>query len=202
MIDNALNFIREVAEGYASKLLPDASGEKKVVLTAFADDSGKTKIPAEAVGLSLLNIEQERTFIARGMGQIEPQTTSTPGQISFVHRPVDLNLQLMFTANFSNYQESLKHIACIVQCFQSNPQLLLPCAQPGLPEMQLVMELNTLPLEQQHYIWSMIGLRYLPSVVYRMRMLRIQDSNKQIVEPAVQRFSVQNNGQNRAGGVS
>ncbi|HEX3048395.1 MAG TPA: Pvc16 family protein, partial [Bacillota bacterium] len=38
---------------------------------------------------------------------------------------------------------------------------------------RLVFELNTLPLEQQHYIWAMIGLRYLPSVVYRVRMLMI-----------------------------
>ena len=28
-------------------------------------------------------------------------------------------------------------------------------------------------LEQQHYIWSMIGLRYLPSVIYKVRMLTV-----------------------------
>ncbi|NQZ09026.1 MAG: DUF4255 domain-containing protein [Algicola sp.] len=191
MIDKALKTIAQVAEDYISQLLPNSLGEKKVVLTTFVDDAGNTQIPMESVGLSLLNIEQERTFSARAMPQLEPVGCAAPDQISFVHRPVDLNLLLMLTAHFSNYEESLRHISYIIQCFQANPQQVLQ-GENEQTNMQLVMELNTLPLEQQNNIWGMVGLRYLPSVVYRLRMLRIQDTDKRIVKSTVKTLSVQN----------
>ncbi|MCJ8270421.1 MAG: DUF4255 domain-containing protein, partial [Psychrosphaera sp.] len=121
MIDNAISFIADQTEQYIGQILPNAFSEKKVVLTTFVNDAGQTQIPSETVGVSLLNIEQERTFRARPMGQLETGSSATPTEIAFVHRPIDLNLQLMFTANFSNYKESLKHIGYVIQCFQANP---------------------------------------------------------------------------------
>ena len=81
----------------------------------------------------------------------------------------------MFTAYFKNYAESLKQLSFILGCLQTKPVFdrnNTP-ALVGLDTAKLIFELNTLPLEQQHYIWSMIGLRYLPSVIYRVRMLTI-----------------------------
>lgn len=190
MIDKVLDFLQQTAQSYIAGQLPGPFAEQKVVLTNFVDDAGKTQIPLETVGLSLLNIEQERTFRARPMGQLESQSKNTPKVVDFVHRPVDLNLQLMFTANFSNYSESLKHIGFIIQCFQVQPRLLLSAEDPEQDKLQLLMEINTLPLEQQHYIWSMVGLRYLPSVVYRLRMIRIQDTQIRIRKQTAQGLEI------------
>lgn len=187
MIANVLNFIKTITEDYLVDQLGNALGNEKIVLTTFVNDAGVTQIPVERMGLSLLNIEQERTFRAGPMPQIKQATTGTPDQAAFLKKPIDVNLQLIFTANFSNYEESLKHISMVIQCFQSQTDLAF---QPtnlgeGQDPIPLQMEINTLPLEQQHYIWSMIGLRYLPSVVYRLRMLRIQESNSTIIKPVI-----------------
>jgi hypothetical protein len=185
MIENVLNFIKETAERYITEQLGNTLGDEKVVLTTFVDDAGKTQIPNERLGLSLLNIEHERTFRAGPNVPIKQSNAGIPEQAVFLHKPVDVNLQLIFTANFSNYQESLKHISYVIQCFQSQTNLVFEPQNAELDPMPLHMEINTLPLEQQHYIWSMIGLRYLPSVVYRLRMVRIQDINDKRVKPVM-----------------
>lgn len=185
MIENVLNYIKETAEHYITEQLGNGFGDEKVVLTTFVDDAGKTQIPIERLGLSLLNIEHERTFRAGPNVAIKQNNSGAPEEAVFLNKPVDVNLQLIFTANFSNYQESLKHISSVIQCFQSQTNLVFEPQNVELEPMPLYMEINTLPLEQQHYIWSMIGLRYLPSVVYRLRMVRIQDINDKTVKPVM-----------------
>lgn len=171
MIDKVMDTIRKEVNSYIIRKLNDTTITNRVILTSFVDESGRITIPADSVGLSLLNIEEERTLKSAGL----VPTNKAEAVSSFVCPPISLNLQIMFTAYFSNYTESLKHISYIIACMQTKP-VFDPDNTPdmvGLNMDKLVFELNTLPLEQQHYIWAMIGLRYLPSVVYRVRMLMV-----------------------------
>jgi hypothetical protein len=171
MIDKVLEVIRKEVNDYIGRKLNDTTRNNRVMLTSFVDDAGRVAIPSDTVGLSLLNIEEEKTLNAAGLVPTSKAEISS----SFVSPPIILNLQIMFTAYFNNYTESLKHISYIISCLQTKPVF----DTENTPEMggleldKLVFELNTLPLEQQHYIWAMIGLRYLPSVVYQVRMLMI-----------------------------
>ena len=106
MIENIMNFIKEIAEDYIIEQLGNELGDEKVVLSTFVNDAGKTQIPLERLGLSLLNIEQERTFRAGPMLPMKQATTGTPEQAVFLNKPIDVNLQLIFTANFSSYEEN------------------------------------------------------------------------------------------------
>ena len=171
MIEKILEIIRTEINGYIGRKLGDTSVPNRVVLTSFVDDNGRVAIPADTIGLSLLNIEEEKTFKEAAM----IRTSKAESSSSFVNPPVSLNLQIMFTAYFNNYAESLKQLSLILACLQTKPvfERNNTPALVGLDTPRLIFELNTLPLEQQHYIWSMIGLRYLPSVVYRVRMLTI-----------------------------
>jgi len=171
MIDRVLEVIRTEVNDYIGRKLGDTTGQNRVALTSFVDDNGRVAIPTDSVGLSLLNIEEERTFKEAAMVRTAKAEVSSV----FVSPPVSLNLQIMFTAYFNNYTESLKQISFILACFQTKPvfDLSNTPALSGLGVTRLIFELNTLPLEQQHYIWSMIGLRYLPSVIYKVRMLTI-----------------------------
>src|SRR5690554_3679977 len=171
MIDRVLEVIRTEVNDYIGRKLGDTTGQNRVALTSFVDDNGRVAIPTDSVGLSLLNIEEERTFKEAAMVRTAKAEVSSV----FVSPPVSLNLQIMFTAYFNNYTESLKQISFILACFQTKPvfDLSNTPALSGLGVTRLIFELNTLPLEQQHYIWSMIGLRYLPSVIYKVKMLTI-----------------------------
>lgn len=171
MIDKVLEVVRKEVNDYIGRKLNDTTRNNRVMLTSFVDDTGRVAIPSDSVGLSLLNIEEDKTLNAAGLIPTSKAETSS----SFVSPPIILNLQIMFTAYFNNYTESLKHISYIIACLQTKP-VFDPENTPDLGALELdrlVFELNTLPLEQQHYIWAMIGLRYLPSVVYRVRMLMI-----------------------------
>lgn len=183
MIDKAMEKIKDLSVEFIKQHSAVEPIEDVVVLTSFVDDGAQTRIPAETVGLSLLNIEQERTFRARGPRRLADTGLKTPESTSFWSKPLDLNLQIIFTANFSSYEESLKYISLVLQCFQRHLTYELPPSDPEGEAIQLVMELNTLPIEQQHYIWSMIGLHYLPSVIYQVRMLRIQDKTVIVEKP-------------------
>lgn len=171
MIDQTLEVIRKEVNDFIAQKLDDLTLTNKVVLTSFVDDTGKVAIPIDSVGLSLLNIEEEKTLNHAGLIPVAKAENTT----EFVNPPIALNLQLMFTAYFNNYQESLKHISYILACLQTKPVF----DRENTPAVgtlnmgKLVFKLNTLPLEQQHYIWSMIGLRYLPSVIYQVRMLTV-----------------------------
>lgn len=90
--------------------------------------------------------------------------------------PVHLNLMLMAAANFggSNYAESLKLIAHTVAFFQSRPVF----DQQNSPELdrrieRLVVELEDLPTTDLSNLWGILGGHYLPSVLYRVRLLSI-----------------------------
>lgn len=171
MIDKVMEVIRAEVNDFIGRKLEDTTIPDRVVLTSFVDDNGRVAIPTDAIGLSLLNIEEERTFKEAAM----IRTAKAESSSSFVNPPISLNLQIMFTAYFKNYVESLKQLSFILGCLQTKPVFdrnNTP-ALVGLDTAKLIFELNTLPLEQQHYIWSMIGLRYLPSVIYRVRMLTI-----------------------------
>lgn len=171
MIDKVMEVIRAEVNDFIGRKLEDTTIPDRVVLTSFVDDNGRVAIPTDAIGLSLLNIEEERTFKEAAM----IRTAKAESSSSFVTPPISLNLQIMFTAYFKNYVESLKQLSFILGCLQTKPVFdrnNTP-ALVGLDTAKLIFELNILPLEQQHYIWSMIGLRYLPSVIYRVRMLTI-----------------------------
>jgi Pvc16 N-terminal domain len=98
-------------------------------------------------------------------------TRMTQGQPS-----VNLNLLVMFAANFSgaNYGESLKLVAHTVSFFQARPVF----DAQNSPELdrsidRLVIELEDVSTTDLTNLWGMLGGNYLPSVLYRVRLLRI-----------------------------
>ncbi|HBF36146.1 MAG TPA: hypothetical protein DDW50_02370, partial [Firmicutes bacterium] len=74
---------------------------------------------------------------------------------------------------------SLNHLSYILSCLQTKPVFDAgnTPAMADIDTPKLVFELNTLGLELQHYIWAMIGLRYIPSVIYRVRMMTVFEAD-------------------------
>ncbi len=175
MIGQTLELIRKEVNDYIDTKLGGTAAENRVVLTSFVDETGNIAIPSDTVGLSLLNIEEEKILKTARLTPLQYSEQNT----QLANPPINLNLQLMFATNFTNYEESLKHISFIISCFQTRPVFDVdntPSIQ-FLETKKLVFELNTLGLEQQHYIWSMIGLRYMPSIIFKVKMLSIDEQD-------------------------
>jgi hypothetical protein len=90
--------------------------------------------------------------------------------------PVYLNLLVMCAANFSggNYPEALKFLSSAIAFFQSH-QVLDQHNAPGLDARleRLVLSIENLSSSEMHSLWGIHSGRYLPSVLYRVRMISL-----------------------------
>lgn len=88
--------------------------------------------------------------------------------------PVYLNLYLMFVANFSgnNYSEALKFISKTIGYFQRQPvfdQNSTPDLDPRIEK--LILDIENLSIQDLSNLWGLLSGKYLPSILYKVRMV-------------------------------
>src|SRR5215212_597750 len=143
MLHSALNFLTQETNSYlrVKTGLPTAD---LVVLTSVANSNG-VLIPNKTIGVSLINIEEERV-----MKDQKVTVRNTAGDYEARNPDICLNLYVLFTANFDNsngtdpsddYIEGLKQLGYIISFFQgknvftpaSSPSMLT--VAPGIPKL-------------------------------------------------------------------
>lgn len=91
-------------------------------------------------------------------------------------KPIFLNLYLMVVANFtdSNYNESLKFMSSVISYFQLQP-VFNHQNSPDLDESieKIILDIENVKSHDQSNLWSMIGAKYMPSILYKIRMVSI-----------------------------
>jgi len=121
--------------------------------------------------ISLVNIERDTS-----MGiNFKPQPLQN--ERFFTGRPsLSLNLYVLVSSDFSNknYDESLKYLSAALEMIQRN-DLLTAYNTPELnPEIsKLYLGLENLSFQELSNIWSMLGRKYIPSFLLKVRMLTI-----------------------------
>ena len=90
------------------------------------------------------------------------------------HPPVHTNLYLLFAGNFNgkNYMEALKFLSNTISYFQRNP-LFTSSNSPELdPRIaKLALDIENLNIKDLSSLWSVLSGKYLPSVLYKIRMV-------------------------------
>jgi hypothetical protein len=93
--------------------------------------------------------------------------------------PAFLNLYLMVAANFpgNRYPDALEYISRVISFFQLNP-VFDRNSSPAMDENidKLILDIENMDRRDLHNMWGMFGGKYMPSVIYRMRMIGI-DAN-------------------------
>lgn len=179
MIDKALSFLeKEVNTYFDARFGP--STQKWVTLGNIAklDDGGNGNAGGNdnnsGAMLSLVNLEEDR--IAKN-----PENFfRTPNGIAYRNPKILLNLYVLFAATSGNYTQGLQTLSFIIQCFQSNrvfETITHPLLDPTLEK--LTLDLHTLSFEQVNHLWSTLGGKYLPSVLYKVRVVGIEDTDRQ-----------------------
>lgn len=169
MLDIALKFLRDELRSYI--VARTASTLVDVKLSKMVDEAGKYAFLEDNIGLSLINIEEERTL----KEQLPRYNLNTS---SFVHEPeLKLNLHIMLAANFRQYDMALMYLSHILTYFQSHP-VFTSEKYPGLDSRisKLVLELQSLSYEQLNQIWASVGGKQLPCMIYKVRMVVLQDT--------------------------
>jgi hypothetical protein len=172
MIDKAANFI----VGELNNLLSARfhSNENLVVLSSISNPDGTLPPGIEnKIVVSLLNVERE----GAATGGMWPARSNgdTHGRVS---PALALNLMILVTASFSgNYGEALKFLGNVMGFFQGRPSFNAQSSSAFPPELErLSVELVNLNIHEINNVWSILGAKYMPSVVYKVRMLVVQQN--------------------------
>lgn len=170
MIDTALDFIaREVN----AQLLKRTGSELGAVQPGpLVDDRGNWVVTMDTVRLTLFQIEEERT-----LREPLPERTIIAGREVVLPPPLKLNLVLLFAGRFQQYAQALRTLSHLLSFMHARP-LFTPADSPGMPPgiERLALELLSWTPEQLNQMWACLGAKHLPSVVYRLRMVVLQDS--------------------------
>jgi Pvc16 N-terminal domain len=182
MIDAALGHV--ASQLNQSLKRSQLGGEDWVVLSNLAEPDGSATPHAQnKLAVYLVNIERETL----------PYRESPRGggseRISIANAPVYLNLFVMFAANFggTHYGEALKLISSTIAFFQAHPSFDRH-GSPGLDSRidRLTLEIENLSLSDLSNLWSISSGKYVPSVLYRMRMVVLDAAQINAQVPTVQ----------------
>ena len=131
--------------------------------------------------ITLVNIEKEIT------GKSNTGSISG-GAMANRSQTMNINLYVLFSAYFNsnNYPEALRFLSFIIAYFQYK-NVFTPANTPRLDSGidKLVFEIASITPEQLNNIWGSIGAKYMPSVIYKMRMLTFDESIIKEFKPVV-----------------
>ena len=170
MLDLALRFLVSQANTHLQK--STGAEVEAVNMGALVDDKGNWVQPGDTLRLALFQIEEERT-----LREPLPERVLVGGRELSLPPPLKLNVIVVAAARFQQYDQGLKHLSLLLTFLQAHP-LFTPATHPGLPAGldRLTAELVSWGPEQLNQMWSCMGAKHLPSVIYRLRMLWLRDS--------------------------
>lgn len=108
--------------------------------------------------------------------------------------PQRFNIDILISLNFENYDEALKFLGAVLSFFQTNPSFNVDeysNLPKGIEKLQLDIEQMT--YVEMHNLWSAIGAKYKPSIVYKTRMVSIQEQETDRFDSAVNTTNINTN---------
>ncbi len=131
---------------------------------------------AQGIIISLLNVEEE--FALKNT----PHYIRRNNQLFYKEPPVYLNLNILLAFEFDDYGTSLQRLSETVEFFQVNKWFTAESQRPAnlFPQglHKLILDLQQMNFEQLNHIWSISGGAHFPSLLYKMRLIKIQPQSE------------------------
>lgn len=135
--------------------------------------------------LSIINIEEDT--VVRHVQHFKREANG----IVFKNPPVHLNFTLLFASTHTDYTSALIALETIVLFFQKNwffsvessPELVGYNAVHDIKIEKMTFEIANLPLDGVSQLWGALGGHHMPCVLYRMRMLPLDNNEGTGGEP-------------------
>jgi len=161
----------------------DPRSDDWVALTNPVDLDGSVSESARnKIVMTLVGLQSEPA-----VGHFPPTIPSSGVRVA---PPLHLDVLVLFVANFtgSNYATGLQMIWQTMIYFHQNP-LFTRGELPGLPAGvdNVALGLVNLDLMQTNDLMAMLGLKYLPSALYRMKNLTLTSGVQRAIAPATRR---------------
>lgn len=176
MIDVALNWILQQLNTDLGQVSPPEVVLGNVSAVESGQDSSTQSLTNVGIA-TVVNIEQEAALRNQPYHR---KVNGNDGLPKTVGQPpeVFINVYVLFSANKNQYTESLRLVGDIIEFFQARHVF----ADPALKAVgieKLIFDLHSLNFEALNHLWGINGSKYLPSVLYKMRLLIIQRQQPQ-----------------------
>jgi len=172
MIAKAMTFLSDFLN-HEIRLQYGFNNDTVIVGSLINLDGSVTENIENKIVTSIINLEHETTVKSLGN-----YVTNEDNQFGKVAPPVYLNLYLLIAANYNStsYLEALKMLSTVISIFQANPYFTKQ-RNPNMPDPleRLTLEIFNLPINELSHIWSGIGAKYVPSILYKVRMITIKE---------------------------
>ena len=175
MIRESLQFLADELNKYLILKGTTTTDPPRLVLgnisRVFDPDAGSTtnSLSNKAV-LSLVNIEEDR------VAKKQENYIKTSITTRYKRPPLYLNVFILFSVNRTSYSDSLSWLNHILQFFQ-HQNVFTPITHPALDSRieELIVDLYSLNFEQVNHLWSTLGGKYIPSALYKIRQLTVDE---------------------------
>ncbi|UKB82428.1 DUF4255 domain-containing protein [Chryseobacterium sp. MEBOG06] len=135
---------------------------------------------SDKVIITLLSVEEESTLKNRSRYQ-QVVVESQPTRYDKESAPAYLNLYVMIAANRSMYNKGLLNISKVIEIFQAN-NVLEYIGSNQEDNFKFRIELHSIPFDQLSYIWGLLGGKIMPSVLYKISVIKIVAKETKPVE--------------------
>jgi len=179
MIEESLFYIKEELSNYLINDIQDSGVEVELGNIALFETDNTASINEKLI-ITLVNIEEEST-----LKNNKNVHYGADGGIRYAMQPIYLNLYLLFCCNYALYNTSLKRLGHVIRFFQQRRKFEVKSTTSSQNEnlfneeeqtFRLIFELYTLTFEQINHLWGALGGRQLPSVMFKARLVKIDDS--------------------------
>ncbi|PCI93938.1 MAG: hypothetical protein COB15_15375 [Flavobacteriales bacterium] len=186
MIEQSLVFTKSILDQFLQNRF-DIRDDIVLINNIIEADGSIPQQNQNKVVISLINIQQETN-------QPYYSTSRKLPNGAFVNiTPSDrFNLDLLISSQFDDYKETLKFLNASIMFFQANQSVdssSYSNIPPGINKLSFV--LDQLDYSQMHNLWSAMGAKYMPSVVYKMKLIDIQADEISGISSAVKQTSLE-----------
>ncbi len=183
MIDAAISQIAGQLNQYLKRTFD--LNENIVVISNILEQDGTVASNVDnKLVMFLINVEKDTT-------PFRSQSSDTTGLDRSVisYPPIYLNLYVMVAGHFNgnNYPEALKFLSNTISFFQRHPVF----DHNNTPELdsridKLVLDIENLNIKDLSTLWSAITGKYLPSIIYKVRMVAFDSEDVRFRTPLIE----------------
>lgn len=172
MIDIALTYIRDILNEHIKNEF--SISENKVILSNIVKADGSSAQDVEGKIVFFIVGLDEETTLKNSLNRSSNQAFSSFAQKT---PTLHLNMQVLFCANFDSkvYVEGLSYLSSLIRFFQINKKISIEYLGSSSNNNKLSFELCSLDYAQLSHLWSAIGTKLMPSVIYKVGLLVFDD---------------------------
>lgn len=177
VIHQTLQFLKSKIDTYNSNINPIV----EILNIATLNDGDEFLDSTTPIILSIINLEEDT--IAKIPNVYLPNTTQARSVEKFKNPAQNLVVSLLFSAyskdqTTTRYQDGIVKLEHVIRCFQEQKVFYIDGTTEVDPStenhIKIILDMESLKINELNQLWAMLGNKYMPSLLYKMRMITIQ----------------------------